>query len=159
MTPLRRNLPLFAPRVSSRAVGRTRPIPNRPRVARSRYGSTFQTILAERNLPNGVFENDAKPRLNEERGRLGSTCLSAVGIAGSLSESGSVDREIVDRAQFPRGRAGDVVFTRNPAVSLGTRSGNAALHQKKRRPHRCGVQNPLKAFAAAHARARLVRGL
>src|SRR5262245_30680831 len=96
MTPLRRNLPLFAPRVSSRAVGRTRPIPNRPRVARSRYGSSFQTILAEGNLPIRVFENDAKPRLNEERGRVGSTYLSAVGIAGSLSESGSVDREIVD---------------------------------------------------------------
>src|SRR5262245_4434124 len=114
MTPLRRNWPLFAPRVSSRAVGRTRPIPNRPLVARSRYGSTFQTILAERNLPIRVFENQAKPRLKEEGGRLGSTYLSAVGIAGFLPESGSVDREIVDRAQFPRGSKGATTAPHRP---------------------------------------------
>jgi hypothetical protein len=40
-------------------VGSTRPMPIRPRVARSRNGSTFQTIFAEWNLPMRVFENDA----------------------------------------------------------------------------------------------------
>src|SRR5512132_2029764 len=101
MTPLRRTLPLLAPRVSSRAVGSTRPIPNRPRVARSRYGSTLQTTLAERNLPKGVLENDANPRLNEERGRLGSTCRSEVGIAGSPSEFWSVERGLSVEHSFP----------------------------------------------------------
>src|SRR6478735_5186529 len=44
MTTLRRSAPLFAPRVSSRAVGMTRPIPKRPRVARIRQGSMASIV-------------------------------------------------------------------------------------------------------------------
>src|SRR5918992_851823 len=54
MTALRRRAPLFAPLVSSRAVGRTSPMPKRPRVRRNRYGSIFQTILAEMKRPIAV---------------------------------------------------------------------------------------------------------
>src|SRR5215213_8015833 len=83
MTALRRIAPLLAPRVSSRAVGSTRPIPIRPRVSRNRYGSIFQTSFDERSLPSRVFENAAYARLNQPRGRLGSTYLTRAGIGGS----------------------------------------------------------------------------
>src|ERR1700733_5531366 len=85
MTALRRTAPLLAPRVSSGAGGRTRPIPRRPRVARSRCGSTFQTSLAEKNLPGRVLENAAKARLKALRGLAGATYLSRAGIAERVS--------------------------------------------------------------------------
>src|SRR5215212_2096930 len=78
MTALRRSAPLLAPRVSSNAVGSTSPMPTRPRVARNRYGSSFQAIFLERNSPSRLLENAANARLKRLGRRFGSTYLSVL---------------------------------------------------------------------------------
>src|ERR1700729_42163 len=85
MTALRRIAPLFAPLVSSSAVGKRSPIPRRPRLACNRYGSTFQTTFLEKSLPRRVAENEAEARQNRPRGRLGSTYFSGAGIVSILA--------------------------------------------------------------------------
>src|ERR1700722_8841195 len=100
MTALRRSAPLLAPVVSSRAVGRTSPMPRCPRLARNRYGSTFQTTFAENSLPRRVAENEAKARLNTPRGRLGSTYFSCAGI-GRFSHTPRSARTFFALRTFP----------------------------------------------------------
>src|ERR1044072_3356055 len=81
MTTLRPSAPLFAPRVSSRAVGiRERPEPKRPPVARISSGSSLQRTWPELPLPRRVLPSAAEARLNKPRGRSGSTYLSRGGV-------------------------------------------------------------------------------
>src|SRR5215216_5472234 len=107
MTALRRIAPLLAPRVSSRAVGSTRPIPIRPRVSRNRYGSIFQTSFDERSLPSRVLENAAYARLNQPRVRLGSTYLTRAGIGGSPVSRTAFQARPASKMAGVRGCAGD----------------------------------------------------
>src|SRR3954454_23332506 len=76
MTPFSRTCPLFAPRVSSSAIGRPIPKRTRPFVRRSSHGSSFHATWRE-NQPTGrVPLTRAYALYSGPRRRCGSTLRS-----------------------------------------------------------------------------------